>query len=107
MTQEFQEKFLNKTRYGILTTLASDGTRDPRVTLLVANHLDEGEAWVAFDGTAKIRPDSAVELLERLAAKYWDLSDSDRQSTVDSWKSEPNSLCVIELVPTQIRTQQD
>lgn len=137
MSKEFQEKFLSETRYGILTTLADDGApisvpvwfswnghavriftgvksakvkriwRDPRVTLLVANHLDEGEAWVAFDGDAKIRPEGAVELLERLAEKYWDLSEPDRRSTVDSWKSEPNDLCVIELVPSKIRTQLD
>ena len=137
MSQDSQDKFLSKTRYGILTTLEGDGSpvsvpvwfnwdgtairiftgvksakvkriwRDARVTLLVANHLDEGEAWVAFDGEAKIRSEGAVELLERLAAKYWDLSDPDRRATVDSWKSEPNELCVIELVPSKIRTQQD
>ena len=137
MTPEFREEFLSKTRYGILTTLAQDGSpvsvpvwfdwdgtairvfsgiksakvkriwRDARVTLLVANHLDEGEAWVAFDGEAKIPPEGAVELLEQLAAKYWDLSDPDRRATVDSWKNESNDLCVIELVPSKIRSQQD
>ena len=137
MSQEAQDKFLSKTRYGILTTLAEDGSpvsvpvwfnwdgkavriftgvksakvkriwRDPRVTLLVANHIDEGESWVAFDGEAKIRPEGAVELLEDLAAKYWDLSDPKRRSTVDEWKSEPNELCVIELVPSKIRSQKD
>jgi PPOX class probable F420-dependent enzyme len=137
MSKESQEKFLSKTRYGILTTLAEDGSpvsvpvwfnwdghairiftgvksakvkriwRDPRVTLLVANHLDEGEGWVAFDGEAKIRPEGAVELLEQLAAKYWDLSDPERRATVDEWKNEPNDLCVIELVPSKIRSQQD
>jgi PPOX class probable F420-dependent enzyme len=137
MTQEFRDKFLSQTRYGILTTLAKDGSpisvpvwfdwdgkavriftgvksgkvkrirHDERVTLLVANHLDEGEAWVAFDGEAKIRPEGAIELLEQLAAKYWDLSDPERRATVDSWKSEPNELCVIELIPSKIRSQLD
>ena len=134
MTQEFRDKFLSQTRYGILTTLAKDGSpisvpvwfdwdgmairiitaentakvrrirRDARVTFLVINHPDEDDAWVAFDGLAEVHPGD-VELLERIAAKYWDMSDPERRATVESWKSDINELCVIELVPSKIRTQ--
>ena len=134
MTEEYREKFLAKTRYGYLTTLTRDGSprtvpvwfawdghtvriftgidspkvkrirRDPRVTLLVSNDLSEYEAWVSFDGTAKIRLDGAIELVEQLAAKYWDLSNPKRKATLDSWKTAPEQLCIIELVPTRIRT---
>jgi PPOX class probable F420-dependent enzyme len=137
MTEEYREEFLAKTRYGYLTTLASDGSprsvpvwfdwdgraariftgiespkvkrirRDPRVTLLVSNDQSEYEAWVSFDGKAIIRLEGASELMERLAAKYWDLSDSNRKATLDSWKSAPEELCVIELAPTRIRTFYD
>ena len=135
MTQEFRDKFLSQTRYGILTTLAKDGSpisvpvwfdwdgkairiitaentakvmrirRDARVTFLVANHPDEEDAWVAFDGLAEIHPGDA-ELLERISAKYWDMSDPERRATVDSWISDFSELCMIELVPTKIRSQQ-
>lgn len=134
MTEEYREKFLAKTRYGYLTTLASDGSprsvpvwfdwdgqavriftgidtpkvkrikRDPRVTLLVSNDISEYEAWISFDGTAKVRLDGAIELVEKLAAKYWDLSDPNRKATLDSWKTTPEQFCIIELVPTRIRT---
>ena len=135
MTEEVREKFLAATRLGILTTLARDGApismpvwfdwdgravrvftgtdsakvkrirRDARISVLIVNHLDEKEAWVAFDGSAIIRQDGAVDLLERLAEKYWDMTDPGHQTTVASWKNEAESLCVIELVPAQIRSQ--
>jgi len=137
MTKEYQEKFLIKTRYGYLTTLTNDGSprtvpvwfnwdghtvriftginshkaqrikQNPRVTLLVASDLNEHEAWVSFDGTAKIRLDGGFELAEQLAQKYWDLSDSSRKATLDSWKTASEHLCVIELVPERIRTYFD
>jgi PPOX class probable F420-dependent enzyme len=134
MKNEEREAFLAKTRYGYLTTLAWDGTprtvpvwfewdghtvwvftgqasakvsrirRDARVTLLVANDMNEGEAWVAFDGSARIKLEGGFELAERLAERYWDLSDPDRRATVESWRRAASKLCVIELVPNRIRT---
>jgi PPOX class probable F420-dependent enzyme len=134
MPEEYREEFLSKTRYGYLTTLAGDGSprsvpvwfdwdgravriftgiespkvkrirRDPRVTLLVANDRSEYEAWVSFDGTATIRIEGAIDLMERLARKYWDLSDPDRKATFDSWMRVPEKWCVIELAPTRIRS---
>ena len=134
MTPEFQDKFLSQAHYGILTTLKKDGSpisepvwfdwdgkavriftgvksakikrirRDARVTFLVANHPDEEDACVAFDGLAEIHPGDA-ELLERISAKYWDMSDPERRATVDSWISDLSELCMIELAPTQIRSQ--
>jgi general stress protein 26 len=82
--------------------------QDPRVTLVVSNELSEYEAWVSFDGTAKITVDNATEkFLDKLASKYWDLSDPDRKATLDSWKADPAQFYVLELVPTQIRTNVD
>ena len=137
MTKKYRDQFLSKTRYGILTTLNSDGSpisvpiwfdwdgfairiftgkdsakvkriqRDARLTVLVTNHLDENEAWVAFDGNATIQSEGGIELAERLAEKYWDLSDPDRKATLNSWRRDAQNLCVIELVPTRIRTLVD
>jgi hypothetical protein len=69
--------------------------------------MSEYEAWVSFDGKAIIRLEGAVKLMEQLAEKYWDLSDPNRKATLDSWKSMPGELCVIELEPTRIRTYFD
>ena len=137
MSEDYRKKFLAKTRYGYLTTLTGDGSprsvpiwfnwdghavtmftstnshkvkrirRDPRITLLVTSHLNEYEAWVSFDGIAKIRLEGGVELAAQLATKYWDLSDLNRKATVESWKTVPEHFCVIELVPTQIRSYFD
>ena len=137
MTEEYQKEFLSKTRYGYLTTLSSDGfpktvpiwfewdghtvriftvinslklkriEQDPRVTVLVAKDMNEHEAWVSFDGIANIHSEGAIELVEKLANKYWDLSDPKRKQTIDHWKTIPEIFCVIELAPTQIRTYFD
>jgi PPOX class probable F420-dependent enzyme len=134
MNDEVREKFLAKTRYGYLTTLRRDGSpltvpvwfewdgevvrvftgkgsskvnrirNDPRVTLLVANHLDEHEAWVAFDGPATIELEGGFELAERLAHRYWDLSDPERKATLEGWRAKADTLCVIALRPERVRT---
>jgi PPOX class probable F420-dependent enzyme len=137
MNPDARDEFLATTRYGYLTTLAPDGSprtvpvwfdwdgqairiftgidtpkvkrirRDPRATLLVSNDLSEKEAWVSFDGIAQIRFEGGIELAERLAAKYWDLSDPGQKATLDSWKDSSEELCVIELSPQRIRTYVD
>lgn len=134
MNESAQKKFLAKTRYGYLTTLRQDGApitvpvwfewdgktvrlftdraspkviriqRDPRVSLLVSNHLDEPEAWVAFDGNAAICDEGGFALAERLAAKYWDLSEPKQKATLESWRAAADSFCVIELRPERMRS---
>ena len=134
MSEEYKNTFLATTRYGYLTTHASDGyprtvpvwfdwdgqsisiftianssklkriKTDPRVTLLVANNMSEHEAWVSFDGKAKIRLEGGIELAEKLATRYWDLTDPKRKATLESWKTAPEKMCLIELIPIQIRT---
>jgi len=70
----------------------------------VANHLDEYEAWVAFDGPATIELEGGFELAERLAHKYWDLSDPERKATLEGWRAKADTLCVITLRPERVRT---
>ena len=138
MSEAYRNKFLSKTQYGYLTTLKGDGSpitvpvwfdwdghtirmftgqsspkvgriqKDPRVTLLVSNEINEYEAWVAFDGQATIRLDESIgEFLDQLASRYWDLSDPKRKMVLDSWKANPEQFYVLELVPTRIRTYYD
>jgi len=129
-----RDAFLSETRLGILTTIAADGTpisvpvwyewdgaharvfsdkgsakihrieHDPHASLLVTNVLGEQEYWVAIDGTMAIRRDGAIELAERLAARYWDLGDPGRAAAVQGWREHADALVLLELTPTRIRT---
>ena len=96
MTDAQRDAFLAERRYGILTTLRASGEpvslpvwyewdgatlrmfcheasgkmkrlkRDARATVLVVNHPDEAENWVAFDGRITAREEGGLELAERV-----------------------------------------
>ena len=134
MTAEAREAFLAEPRLGMLLTLESggapiavpvwfewDGSRarmftsagsrkiarlagDARASLLVARDRDEKEAWVAIDGTISVHEDGAFALAERLAQRYWDMTDRDHQQTVEMWRTAASQLRVLELTPTRIRS---
>ena len=134
LTDEERDRFLAKPRYGILNFLRADGSpiavpvwidwtgeavrifssvispklkrlqADPRASLLVVNEISEHEAWVAFDGVVSIHDDGGSELAVRLASRYWDLSDPDRQRTLEFFRKAAAAFCVLELRPTRIRT---
>ena len=137
MTDEERDRFLAEPRYGILTILRTDGSpiavpvwfdwtgevvrmftsvvspkmerlqADPRASLLVVNHVAEHEAWVAFDGIVSIHEEGGLELAERLSSRYWDLSDPDRQRTLEFWRTAAAALRILELKPTRVRTYKD
>ena len=70
--------------------------------------MNEYEAWVAFDGQAIMRFDDSIgDFLDKLASKYWDLSDLERKRVLESWKANPEQFYVVELVPIRIRTYYD
>ena len=134
MTDGERDAFLAAPRLGMLATLREDGTpvtvpvwfewdgvavrafssvgsgkvtrikRDPRASLTAVNSLGEPEAWVAFDGQAAISSEGAFELSERLAHRYWDMSDAGHNKTLEEWRAATAYLCVIELKPTRVRT---
>jgi nitroimidazol reductase NimA-like FMN-containing flavoprotein (pyridoxamine 5'-phosphate oxidase superfamily) len=82
--------------------------RDPKASLLVMNHFDEGESWVAFDGEVSVSDEGGLELAERLAPRYWDLEDPERQEGLKLWRSLPaGTLSVLTLAPTNIRGSTD
>lgn len=131
---EQRDQFLAKPRLGVLVTNRLEGTpmgvpvwfdwdgtvvrmfganfttkirrlrRDPRASLLVCNNLDEMEYWVAFDGRVSISDDGGIELAERLAPRYWDLSDPKRKETFEFWRSASEAMCLLTLEPTKIRS---
>ncbi|MEX2225193.1 MAG: TIGR03618 family F420-dependent PPOX class oxidoreductase [Dehalococcoidia bacterium] len=137
MTEPEIEQFLAETRLGMFTTLRKDGspvtvpvwfewdgsvvrvfvsadsakvrriTRDPRATLLAANHISEPEAWVAFDGTVTISDSVVFELAERMAHRYWDIEQQERRATVDSWREAAPNLRVLSMSPARIRSYKD
>ena len=114
MSDADREAFLAVNRYGILSTLRRDGSpiaipvwfdwdgrsvrmftnagspklrrlaTDARASVLVTNHIDEKEKWVAFDGTVAVSDDGGLELAEKLAQRYWDLNDPARASALES-----------------------
>ena len=134
MTPAQRSKFLNTTRLGILCTLSVQGDplsvpvwfewdgsvvrffsytsapkvarlrKRPRASMLVVNNVGETEAWVAFDGDVAIGDHGAMELADRLAARYWDLADPARAAELAAWRAMASSFCLLTLRPAQIRS---
>ena len=80
---------------------------DPNISVLVTNKVGEPEAWVAFDGMAKIAdfdPDDWSALLDRTAPRYWDLTDADYAKVIEDWRAAPEAFVSIELQPDKIRS---
>ena len=128
-----RERFLARTRLGILSSNRKDGrplsvpvwfdwdgrtvrmfaakdspkvrrlTADPRVSLLAVNHLDEPEGWVAFDGEVTIG-DGDFALVEKLAERYWDLELPVPRDTLAAWRAAKDAFCFLEFEPTEIRS---
>lgn len=130
MTESQRDAFLQGYRYGIFTTNGGDGIpmpiplwfewdgararffsgarapklrriqADPRVALLASNNPDEPEQWVLIKGRASVVEGDAYALAQRLAARYWDLSDSAHAKTLKSWENE--SWAIVEIEPDEI-----
>ncbi len=137
LTDAERDQFLSETRLGILNTVNADGfpigvpvwfdwdgetvrmftldtspkvkriRADNRASLLVVNHLSELERWVAFDGNVRIVEEAGIKLAEKLTKRYWDMSDPQRKETLELWRKSADSLWVLELSPTRIRTYKD
>jgi general stress protein 26 len=75
--------------------------RDPRASLVVAAPVGERERWVSVAGPTTLASDGAWELVERLAARYWDLDDPIRAQDLAQMRDE-NWLRVI-IQPETVR----
>jgi general stress protein 26 len=60
---------------------------NPRASVVVSAPTGEPEHWVAVEGTITLHDDGAAELATRLADRYYDMSDPDRQKLVAEWRS--------------------
>ena len=121
------EAFLAKPRQAILLTTRADGSahgvpvwfdwdgefvrffsgadapkmrrlaRDPRLSMLISNDIDEPPMWVCFEGEAEVAPDEDARHLatEVLAPRYWDLTTPGYASTVEAWRSTNQSTSAI------------
>jgi len=78
--------------------------RDPRVSLLVANPAGQPEAWVLIEGAVEVSEQGAFDLAERLAARYWDMTDAAHIETVAAWKAASATFRLLEIVPSRIRS---
>lgn len=82
-------------------------TADPNVSVLVTNRVGEPEGWVAFDGQVTIsdfEPDVWTALLDRVAPRYWDLSNPQYAQEIEGWRAVPEAFVSLELVPEKIRS---
>ena len=70
-------------------------TANPNISVLVTNKVGEPEAWVAFDGEAKISDfdtNDWTALLDRVAPRYWDLSDETYAQEIAGWRAAPEAF---------------
>ena len=140
LSDEAIDVFLQRTRQGVLLSTNADGTpsgvpvwfdwngetvrifssassrkvdrirRDPRISVLVTNDIDEPPSWVRFDGRAELAWDEDAKGLavDVLAPRYWDLDDPGYAEVVEQWRGAPeDALVVIRLRPSRIRSSDE
>ncbi len=80
---------------------------DPNISVLITNRVGEPEGWVAFDGEAALGEFAADEwlaLINRVAPRYWDLSNPDYGSVIEQWRAAPEAFTALTLKPSAIRS---
>ena len=81
--------------------------RNPNISVLVTNRVGEPEGWVAFDGKVEIgdfAADDWLALIDRVAPRYWDLSDPSYRGEIDKWRASPEAFVAMTLTPEAIRS---
>ena len=80
---------------------------NPATSVLVTNRVGEPEGWVAFDGEMEIGDFEATEwmaLIDRVAPRYWDLTNPEYRTTIDQWRASPDAFVSLTLNPEKIRS---
>ena len=80
---------------------------EPHASVLVTNQVREPEGWVAFDGLITISDFEAEDwqsLIDRVAPRYWDLSDPGYKQEIEGWRASPESFVSLELEQMTIRS---
>lgn len=79
----------------------------PTASVLVTNHVGEPEGWVAFDGeivVSEFERSDWESLIDRVAPRYWDLSDEGYADEIAGWRSSPESFAALTMTPERIRS---
>ena len=90
-----------------INTQVKNLENNPGVSVLVTNQVGEPEGWVSFDGEVKVSDFETSEwiaLIERVAPRYWDLSDSGYAAEIDGWKQAPQAFVSLKMKPETIRS---
>jgi general stress protein 26 len=136
MSDGERDAFLAERRYGILTTVRTNGMpvslpvwyewdgatlrmfgheasgklkrlkHDARATVVVVNHPDEMENWVAFDGSIAVHNEGGLELAERVFDRYYPPGD-ERRPALESWRKMKDAWRLLELTPDSIRVHEE
>lgn len=80
---------------------------NPEISVLITNDVGEPEGWVAFDGRAELSDftsDSWQKLLDKVAPRYWDMSQDSLKTEIDNWRTIPEAFIAISLTPSSIRS---
>ncbi len=75
---------------------------DPRVALTVEEPVGVHERWVTIEGTAAISETGTVELLARLARRYYDPVRAEQ--AIASWTVKPEMWVTLTITPSRIRS---
>lgn len=75
---------------------------DPRVALTVEEPVGVPERWVTIEGTAAISDAGTVELLSRLARRYYQQPQAEQ--AIHSWTARPEMWVTLTITPTRIRS---
>lgn len=77
---------------------------DSKASVLVTNHIDSPERWVAFDGLVTISDDGGFDLAERLALRYWDLKYPAKRKMFEGRRGARDDFSLLHFEPTKIST---
>ena len=75
---------------------------DPRVALTVEEPVGVHERWVTIEGAAAIGEAGTVELLARLARRYYQSVQAEQ--AIASWTVKPEMWVTLTITPTRIRS---
>ena len=81
--------------------------QNPNISVLVTNRVGEPEGWVAFDGEATVtdfEPQDWLSLIDRVAPRYWDLSDPGYAGEIENWRAAPDAFVLLEIKRPVIRS---
>lgn len=75
---------------------------DPRVALSVEEPVGVRERWVTIEGECKFSDEGTVDLIARLARRYYD--EAAAEAAISSWTANPGMWVTLTIHPSQLRS---